>query len=237
MLYIYYLLAFSLTTISGMSSEDLAYSTSKYYYKYISHFTDSRLQINCNICEIPFMNTIIKKLDWTTKVLPQDNLVRDMTSSNLYVNFFSLNMDNYTYDENEPSYIPCEIDPNGSYYITVGFGDHITGNLYSFEYNGMKFVTWRYLRGFFKGIKSIDLYKSVIIDNDWDDCGNFYDWRFVIDNGKIKVAVCYSSENAESYDLLLGKEISVHEFFESLPIPIHELNNPAFKNNSFKVYY
>lgn len=237
MICIYYLIIFGLAKLSGMSSEAMAYSIGKNYYNHISQFTDLRPQINCNTHDVPFMDNIVRELDRTTKIQPTDTLLSSMHSSCLYVNFYPLDMDNYTYDENEPSNIPCEIDPDGSYYITIGMGNYTTGNIYGFEYNGIRFVTWRYLRNFFTTIKNIDLYKPIIVDDDLDDYGDFCDWRFVVIRGKIKIAVCYSGDRENAYDLLARKEISTGEFFNNLPTPLHELNNPSYCNNSFKFYY
>ena len=59
----------------------------------------------------------------------------------------------------------------------------------------------------------------------------------VVIRGKIKIAVCYSGDRENAYDLLARKEISTGEFFNNLPTPLHELNNPSYCNNSFKFYY
>ena len=75
------------------------------------------------------------------------------------------------------------------------------------------------------------------MDDDLDDYGDFCDWRFVVIRGKIKIAVCYSGDRENAYDLLARKEISTGEFFNNLPTPLHELNNPSYCNNSFKFYY
>lgn len=120
----------------------------------------------------------------------------------------------------------------GKYYIIVSLYNPNITDMYGFKYKNQSYVTSQILVDFFDGIQHINL--NALLDmmeddmqEEYDDIlGMFTNWRFVVENGKIKKAVCISNETW--YDLLTNREISECNFWAELPIPIKSLRDTSY---------
>lgn len=130
---------------------------------------------------------------------------------------------------------------DGRYYIIVNLYDHNISDLFGFQYKEHFYVTNQILVGLFNDIEYNSLNMMFFkmaeeneIDEDIDDTGEFTDWRFVVEKGKIKTAVCLN--HYRWYDLHLNREISEDEFFINLPLPLKAISNPDYNPRFYNMH-
>lgn len=187
--------------------------------------------------KIRFMDEIISFIDKTRTYCPTDSLIRYEYNGNFYFDIYKLDVRTNTYIETPSTSKTLNIVSNGSYYIFVNFYDPRKVAPLGFTYKRLHFVTDQFLTDFYKAINYVNLQadsRNEFIDDDIDDCGEFIDWRFVVENGLLKIAVCCT--NSYIYDLMSCRELSDEEFFKGLPIPFEAIADAEYPYRYFRLY-